>query len=83
MDKATIEDFESWSDDEPTVSSSSSKELSVLATDICSNLSRASTSALVPSSGCSAVDTDGDTATCSKQRFRMVIEEQVQAAVKQ
>ena len=31
-------------------------------------------------SGRSAVSTDGDTATCSKERFRMVNKEQVQAA---
>ena len=53
MDEAAIEDFESWSDDEPTISSTTviaSEELPVLTTDICSNLSRASTSAIVPSS---------------------------------
>ena len=49
------EDFKSWSE-----------ELHVLATDICSNISRASTSAMVPSTGGSAVSTDGDTVTCSK-----------------
>ena len=86
MNEAAVEDFESWSKDEPTVSSTTataSEELHVPTTDIRSNVSRASTSAMVPSSGCSAVSTDGDTATCSKQRFRTVNEEQVQAAVKQ
>ena len=70
INEAAIEDFESWSDDEPTVSSttaSASEELQLLATDVHSNVSRASTSAMVPSSGRSAVFTDGDTVTCSKQ----------------
>ena len=69
MNKATNEDFESWSDDEPTVSStttSASEELQVIATDVHSDVLWISTSVMVSSSGCSAVSTDGD-ATCSKQ----------------
>ena len=84
MNKAAIEDFKSWSGDEPTVSSttaSASEEPPVLANEECSNVSRACTSAMVSNSGCSAVSTDGNTATCSKQF--LVNEEQVQAAVKQ
>ena len=66
-----------------TSTTSASEELPVLATDVRSNVSRVSTSAMVLSSGHSAVSTDSDTATCSKQQFHTVNKEQVQAYVKQ
>ena len=57
--------FESWSDDEPTVSSLVLLLVLVRNFPTChwlrSNVSRASTSAMVPSSGRSPVSTDGDT----------------------
>lgn len=61
MNEAAIEDLESWSDGEPSVCITTAS-----ASGIRSNVSRASTSAMVPSRGCSAVSSDGDTATCSK-----------------
>ena len=74
--------FESWSDDEPTVSSLVLLLVLVRNFLTChwlrSNVSRASTSAMVPSSGRSPVSTDGDTLHVANNCFTRWKKEQVQ-----
>ena len=56
--------LERWWTNCSSINAIASEELQVLATDVCSNVSRASANAIVSSSGLS---TDGNTATCSNQ----------------